>query len=245
MIGRPARLEQAIELLDSSDNERDLEHSLRHLARVNRWLGGTRAVGHALDELIPRRGSATLLDVGCGDGEFALQLAQRAAARGTTMTIVATDRNATTTTLARRRTRGSSFVRIVRSDALALPFRDRAVDIVLMSLTLHHFEGVAASAVVQEMARVARRAVVVHDLERSWLHYIGAKLLAATAWRGSCLCRHDGPVSVLRAFTPAELAGRVNAPGLAPARVMRRFFYRLVAVADRVKQEEGQGLGQL
>jgi hypothetical protein len=73
----------------------------------------------------------------------------------------------------------------------------------------------------------------VNELERNWQNYAGARLLAATLWRNSPHTRHDGPVSVLRAFTKDELARALEDELLRPARVQRCFFYRLVAVAER------------
>jgi hypothetical protein len=44
--------------------------------------------------------------------------------------------------------------------------------------------------------------------------------------------RHDGPVSVLRAFTARELLAIARRAGI-PARVHRSFPYRLVLVANK------------
>jgi ubiquinone/menaquinone biosynthesis C-methylase UbiE len=68
----------------------------------------------------------------------------------------------------------------VCADARHLPFADNSVDIVMCSQVLHHFAGTEAAAVLREMDRVAR------------------------------VSRHDGVVSVMRGFTPAELADTVQ-----------------------------------
>jgi hypothetical protein len=54
--------------------------------------------------------------------------------------------------------------------------------------------------------------------------------LAATWWRRNRLTRHDGPLSVLRAFTPAELRAAAEAAGLETLELRRAFFYRLTLV---------------
>ena len=114
--------------------------------------------------------------------------------------------------------------------------RGTGLIIALLSLTLHHFDGTDQVQVLREAARVAGRAVIVNELERCRTNLYGARLLAATRWRGNRLTRHDGPLSVLRAFTRTELAALAAAAGLRVARLERRFFYRLVLVIDARKQ---------
>src|SRR5262249_61450111 len=52
--------------------------------------------------------------------------------------------------------------------ALELPFRDHSIDLVMCSQILHHFDDDGAGEFLREMHRVARRAVIVSDLRRSW-----------------------------------------------------------------------------
>src|SRR5262249_6464276 len=96
------------------------------------------------------------------------------------------------------------------------------------SQLMHHFDEPGARRLIRELNRVARRAVIVSDLRRSWI-------AAAGFWTVSVLLgfspitRHDGVVSVLRGFTPSELAGGVSAEtGVTPV-VHRRLGYRVTA----------------
>src|SRR5436305_1994763 len=77
---------------------------------------------------------------------------------------------------ARARTGEGAAVRLVRADADILPFGPGSFDYVLCCLTLHHLAPAEAVAALAGWARVARRAVVVVDLERSWLGYVGTWL---------------------------------------------------------------------
>jgi hypothetical protein len=116
----------------------------------------------------------------------------------------------------------------VRADGLVLPLADDGVDIALCTLTLHHFADDAAVALVTEMARVSRLAVLVSDLERTRAHYLGARVLAATVWRGDPITSHDGPLSVLRSFTADELAAIGARAGLGRPHVRRHLPFRLM-----------------
>ena len=64
------------------------------------------------------------------------------------------------------------------------------------------------------------------------MNYIGARLLSWTWWRANPLTRHDGPLSVLRAFTAPELLAIARSAGLHGVRVERRWFFRLLLTAQ-------------
>lgn len=204
-----------------------LERALRDVARVNRWLGGRRALLRTLPDVLPP-GPSRVLDVGTGSADLPLAILDWARDHGRGMSVTAVDLHAGTLDVARRRT-ARSGIRLARADALRLPFRDGSFDLALLSMTLHHMEGDAQVAVLGELARVARGgAVLVGELERSLPGWLGARLLAATLWRRHPITRHDGPLSVLRAFTPAELRDLGERAGLQQVRVRRHPLFRLV-----------------
>jgi hypothetical protein len=94
-------------------------------------------------------------------------------------------------------------------------------------LSLHHFAPDDAVMVLREVARVARRAWLVVDVERGFLPYLGA--LAMRILLRSPLTRHDAPATVLRAYTLAELKTLLARAGLQHARVTTQIPFRLVA----------------
>lgn len=213
------------ELLDDEGHDpEELAHSLGQVAEVNRWLGGTRALRRHLRPFLDEPGPLRLLDVGTGNGETLDDLLEWARARGRRWTGIGVDRSAAVARLAGRTSRAPT----VRGDALALPFDDGSVDVALCTLTLHHFAEDDAVRLLREMKRVARRIVLVNDLERHRLNHLAARLMAATVWRTNRLTRHDGPLSVLRSFTPAELLELGNAAGLRSPVVRRYVPWRLV-----------------
>jgi 2-polyprenyl-3-methyl-5-hydroxy-6-metoxy-1,4-benzoquinol methylase len=116
----------------------------------------------------------------------------------------------------------------VRGDALYLPFAARSVDIVMCSQVLHHFRDEAALTVLREMHRIARVAVIVSDLRRSWIAAAGF-WIASFPLRFHPVTRHDGVVSVMRGFTSTELADTIQtAVGICPT-IHERLGFRLTA----------------
>ena len=217
------------ELLDQEGHDREeLATSLELVDGVNRWLGGRRALHRHLQRLDVDRERLGVLDVGCGAGHGLLALARRWPGPGRPGHLVGVDRHPQIVRLARETTGPDDRIEVVRGDALRLPFAADAFDLTICTLTLHHFFGDDAVAVLREMARVSRLRVLVNDLERHVLNYVAARVLAVTVWRRSPVTRHDGPLSVRRAFTSAELRRLGEEAGLTDLRVRRHFPFRLI-----------------
>lgn len=212
------------ELLDTRGHDpSELAESLEQIRQVNRWLGGFSPLRTHLDRIDDGGDGLRILDVGTGDGALPRALVRWAGQRGRRWEAVGLDLHPEIVRLAR-----GAVVPVLRADGRRLPFRAGSFDVVLCTLTLHHLADRDAVRLLGEMGRVARRRVLVSDLERRRANYLGALLLAATLWRGNRLTRHDGPLSVLRSFTLEELEAAGRDAGLREVRVRRHFPFRLV-----------------
>ena len=170
------------------------------IARANLLFGGTRAVVARVRALADRLPQAPLVvDVGAGSGDILDAVCAALRATGRRPRPVAVD---TAIALAPAvRLRGSHFV---CGSIFAIPLPTAAADLVIAAQVVHHFADADVHSVIAELNRVARHAVLVSDLRRSWL-------AAAGLWVASFplgfhpVSRHDGVVSVLRGFAPDEL----------------------------------------
>lgn len=226
------RLEHADELLDAPRHDlAELAESLGHVASVNRWLGGVSAVLSHIKPLLQKHAPLRLLDVATGSADIPCAIARYARRHGQRVTITATDVHPQMLEIARERCRSFPEIVIEAADALRLPYQDNSFDVVTLSLALHHFNNAEQPNVLRELARVSSRIILVNDLARTRLNYLGSQLLGLTVWRHNRLTRHDGPLSVLRSFTPAELQNVADRAGLR-GKVHRHFFQRIVLVAD-------------
>jgi SAM-dependent methyltransferase len=211
----PAR-RRGVEILDDPSVDPAVRvRAIADVARSNRVLGGLRAAALDLrDAVVKPRG--TLLDVGTGLADIPARARTDAERAGIALTTFGVDEAPSLLRQARER-----VSHVVCANALALPFRDRSIDVVMCSQLLHHFENADAELLLAEMNRVARRAVVVSDLRRSWVAALGFWAMSVT--------RHDGVVSVLRGFTRADLDRLVrSATGSTPT-IRHRLGYRLTA----------------
>jgi 2-polyprenyl-3-methyl-5-hydroxy-6-metoxy-1,4-benzoquinol methylase len=243
------------ELMDEAQDPRELAGDLRNLERINRFLGGRslirRQLGRVLRGWVPAsprpwgagagthaergsrcRGSAPIvLDVAAGGGDLPRDAAARLRHRGLAASIVALDRNPLMLAYTRTHPAAAPEMRFVCGDALHLPFRSQSADVTLCSLALHHFTEQDAVALLRELARVTRRALIVNDLRRSPTAY--ALIWLITRFCRNRMTRYDGPLSVRRAFTMDEVRALAQAAGLQGARVLRQPFFRQALVWER------------
>lgn len=202
-----------------------VRRSLADVALANSLFGGTRAVLAELRPIIAASGdrTLTLLDVGTGAGDIAVAARRYAKKRGASIVTVGADTCVALASAAAQRLDMS-----VAADALALPFPDRSIDVVVCSQLLHHFSEREIASVLRELHRVARVRVIVSDLRRSWFAAAGI-WLASFPLRFHPISRHDGVLSVLRGFTAPELGAHiVRATGATPS-VTRRLGWRVTA----------------
>lgn len=220
------------ELIDLPGQDPELlAANLRDLRRVNRLLGGSsltlRGIRRIMKDFNPAR-RFSLLDVATGTADIPRSVAAWAAKRGIPARLVGVDLNLTI--LAEARDGPASPVALAVADALRLPFPDDSVDVVTCSLVLHHFDPPLAVTLLREMARVAQSGVVVNDLVRGRLGYVGAIALTRLFTRNP-LTRHDAPLSVLRAYTRDEMARLAMQAGLGTVTFLGFFGYRVAMVA--------------
>jgi len=217
------------EWLDRTDNAAaDVEHALRDIAWVNRRLGGARALRRGIDpflEAAPEGCTLEILDVGTGGGDLAAAMVEQGRRRGRRVHVTAVDRDPVAAAFAARE--APKGVRVLRADASSLPFPERSFDLVTASLFLHHFRHPEAAALLSAFRRLARRAVVINELQRHRLPWAFISVSARVTGR-SPLFVHDAALSVLRGFTETELRALARDAGAPEASVRRSWPFRLL-----------------
>jgi SAM-dependent methyltransferase len=232
------RLADGVELLDGPlDDAQALAANLRDLTWINGRFGGIALSRRALDALVgDRSGALTLLDVGTGAGDIPAALQVADAKRGRELSVIALDSRpevvAAALAIAPGLAERPKFQFIV-GDGRSLPGPDHSQDVVHCSMVLHHLAPDEAVALLREMGRVAAIGVVVNDLARGRLFWLGAWLLSHTLAR-SRLTRTDASLSVRRAYTLDEMRGLLVQAGLQPVATFQGFMghrYAFAAVA--------------
>jgi len=187
-----------------------LRAALQDLRLTNRLLGGYTATHAALDPLFRRRDELTMLDLGCGSGDYLIDLVRRGAQLGCTVRAIGIDANPATVGHARAHLDAElsppfrSRTRAEIGDALALRYDANAVDVTHAALFLHHLHGPDVPALLREMNRVSRTGLVINDLHRHPLAWAGFWAFSRLL-RLAPMVQHDGPISVRRGFRRREL----------------------------------------
>jgi len=242
------RSTDAVELLDGPlDDPSALTGNLRDLRRVNRWLGGASLTAPAIEALAAHRPELTLLDVGTGGADIPVDLLARAARRSRRWSIVAIDSRPevlAAAAVAAPEVAATPGLELHLGDGLALPYPDRSFDVVHASMVLHHLTVDEAVRLIREMARVARLGVVVNDLERSRLGWIGAWLMAHLL-TGNRYTRHDAPLSVRRSYRAVEMAALLRDAGTIPVKTVRGVMGQRYAIAALSTQAAADWLDDL
>lgn len=220
---------------DFSIADQRLGRALRELRRVNRYLGGSRAVLRELAPVLERRrgGALKLLDVGTGLADIPERIVRAGARCDVDVRVTAIDANPATVAMARealnRRLNVElrSRIHVRTGDVMSLDnLEDHRFDIVVASLFLHHFYGDDLLRVLSTLDRLASVGMIVNDLHRHAIAYAAIRVIAALL-PVSEMFRHDGPASVRRGFTPTELRELGSAAALRHFRIRRHWPYRL------------------
>jgi ubiquinone/menaquinone biosynthesis C-methylase UbiE len=212
-----------------------LRHSLAYIRRINTLLGYHRAtLSHFARFCRGWNGgqTVTVLDVATGSGDLPRAIARWGHRHGLDVRVVGVDLHETTVREAAALTPADGFphVRFVRGDALRLPFADGSFDYATTGHFLHHLDNEGAVTAVREMARVARRGLVVADGLRHRRAYAWITLFTLFS---TPMVKHDARASVLQAFTKREVMALRERAGVTWAKYYRHFAHRFVLAGER------------
>jgi len=193
--------------------------NLADLIRINSRFGGHSVLKKLLLKAIDGHFPFTFLDIGSASGDTARLIGELYP--GSTVTSL--DCNAVNI-------ESAPYPKLL-ADAFHLPFSEESFDYVFCSLFLHHFTDEQVVGLLQSFYRVARKALLISDLERHLVPYL---FLPATRpfFRWHFVSVHDGMISVRAAFRREELVNLFKRAGIAnvSAKVHRPAF-RLSVIA--------------
>lgn len=225
----------AEELLDAPGVEYPLlEQSLRDLSRMSVMLTWTHQAVKQVAAIVKQRQLQrfSVLDVGTGAGNIPIALARWARSQQLQVEITASDVSEQVLTAARANCAAFPEIRMEQQNALELTYESQSFDLVHCQGVLHHFPPDEAQALLKEMTRVARHAVIVTDLRRGRFIYMAAWLMMHIV-RPSRITRLDGLTSIRRSYIPSEVRALAEQADLHSATVRTTFPVRQVLLWQR------------
>lgn len=235
MFNQFRRRSLELEHLDKGDyTAEEYEGCIVELQRVNRWLGDAGALRDSLLREVAELNLRcfSVIDVGAGSGELLRVVAEWARTDGRTAQLTGIELNARSAKAIAECAITFPEISAIRGDAFRLPFADNEFDYAMCSLFTHHFRDTQVMAVLRELGRVSSRRIFVIDLHRHPVAYYFYTSIGRLFLHNR-LIREDGALSILRSFTPPELASLAEGAGLKEIKVKRRFPYRLVLSSQK------------
>jgi SAM-dependent methyltransferase len=228
-----SRRNEARELLDDDGHDpAELAANFDDIGTVNRLAGGVSTVLAHLPGLVgrvPRGRPVEILDLATGAGDIPRALSDWSRRNARLLHLTVSDVSPAILAVARRTLADVPDVTFLACDARHVPLPDRAFDIVLCSLSLHHFSPEDARLLLREMDRLSRTGFILNDIRRCAPGYLAAWGASRIATRNR-LTRHDMPLSVLRAYTPRELRALLRQAAIPDVTLSTHPLFRMAAV---------------
>ncbi len=223
---------------DPTSGGRELVEALGQLRWINLVLGAAWPTLEGVARVWRQAGcpaQLSILDVGAGTGDANRLLLRWADLRRIHLHVTLLDLHPDTCTLAADYYRNEPRITVQQGSLFALP--PRSVDIVTASLVAHHFPAVQVPVVVQKLAQTARLGVVINDLQRHRLAWLGIWLLTH-AFPCNRIVRHDAPLSVRRGFRPADFEEVRALPGMVGLCYWWRPLFRYLLIVPAMQPTE-------
>lgn len=185
----------------------ELRDALDKIAAINKLLGGNKLTLAGVKYLLKKNdlsGPITIADVGCGNGDMLRMLADYGRIHNISLRLLGIDANRYTINYARKLSENYQEIEYICLNIFDAEFRNLQYDIVLCTLTLHHFADNDIATIVSVFNKNAVMGVVINDLHRSRAAYILFKAVCAVFGLNR-MSREDGLVSILRGFRRKEL----------------------------------------
>lgn len=196
------------EIMDDLQMEGDiLKDALDKIATINQVLGGNRLTLKGVQQLIrniQQSQEIVILDVGCGNGDMLRRLADFALKNNLKFKLIGVDANNFTINHAIKISENYPNIRFQCVDVFNTTFKDLKCDIVLCTLTLHHFKNDQIISLLKIFYQNSSIGIVINDLHRNAIAY---RLFQALCFvfQLNKMSKEDGLISILRGFKKEEL----------------------------------------
>jgi len=182
-----------------------LRDALDKIAKINQLLGGNKVTIDGIKLLLqgkPKHTQIHIIDIGCGNGDMLRALANYASKNDLNFLLVGIDANNFTIQHAKQLSINYPNIRFECKDILEN--LNVNCDIILCTLTLHHFKDKEIIHLLSNIKRQTKVGILINDLHRSALAYYLFKALCFL-FNLNDMSRKDGLVSIRRGFKKADL----------------------------------------
>ena len=219
------------ELMDSTDIPEKLLHkNLGELDILNRYLGGHSISLEGIKRLmVDRKKVYHIVDLGCGSGDVLKYIARWARSNQFKVKLTGVDKNSDAIQYLLNVCSEFPEINGIVSDYKDYLETNQNIDIVHCSLFCQHLNNDELLELFRYLNSYTNDGFVINDLQRSSIAYYSVWVLTRLL-NGTVLSKHDGPISVLRAFKREELEKLLHQADLKEFVIQWRWAFRYLVV---------------
>lgn len=196
------------EIMDDFNLEgKELKEALDKIAKINQLLGGNKLTLQGIKFLLKdfdKNKEYTIVDIGCGNGDMLRYIADFGLKNNYNFKLIGIDANAFTINHAQKLSIQYPNINYKCEDIFDKQFKELKYDIVLATLTLHHFKNDDILKLVEAFYINTNIGIVINDLQRSKIAYRLFQVVCFV-FNLNKMSREDGLISILRGFKKKEL----------------------------------------
>lgn len=196
------------EIMDDFDLlGKELERTLQDIDVVNKWLGGNKLTISGIKKLLrehPGNELFHIADIGCGNGAMLRKVASWGREEGYRLKFTGIDANLHAIEIAEKLSTDYPEIQYSPVNIFSKEFERSEFDIILCTLTLHHFKDPDIIKLLRTAYANARIGIVINDLHRSKIAYFLFKAFSRLFIKNE-IAKKDGLISILRGFKKQDL----------------------------------------
>lgn len=206
----------------------ELRVALDKIAHINKLLGGNTLTLKAVKRLVQQMDKTaviTIADIGCGNGDMLRLLADYGKKDNLKFNLIGIDANQYTVDYAEKLSNKYDNITYECLDIFKPEFAVLQYDIVLCTLTLHHFEDGDIETILNTFYKNATSGIIINDLHRSKTAYRLFSLIGQVFHLGE-MAKQDGLISILRGFKKQDLEAFSKRLGFKKYSITWRWAFR-------------------
>ena len=218
------------ELLDGNDIPfADIRQNMKELDFINTWLGGHAITVQGFRQLIQKKQSIRVCEIGCGGGDNLNAIYNWCKKNNLTVRLTGIDHNKDCIRIAASQL-PPEHTQLIVSDYSTVSFGNEKPDIIFSSLFCHHFTNEELLYMLNWMHVNSDTGFFINDLHRHFLAYYSIKILTGL-FSKSYLVKNDAPLSVQRGFIKKEWTDLLRQSAVNDYRIEWKWAFRWLITA--------------
>lgn len=213
---------------DPGLDKETLQNAVDDINKINRLLGGFKFMLEAVKEEVSRLShldTIVVVDAGCGDGEMLRYLSRHL--NNKKVNFLGLDFAVGSIENARAKSRGFEQVRFRESDILTTQPHELECDIMISSLTMHHFNDDEIIEWLKTFKKLTIHSIIINDLHRHRFAFFAFTTFASLVIKHR-ISLHDGAISIASGFKKSNFTTYAAAIGCNLDRLKWKWSFRYI-----------------